>query len=146
MFNEFLFGGQKIWLFQLGKAILRSMYLDHIIAHGTYHFYLALPLNSGSQMFTKLRGTSRTQEFKCNFVFLSTNCNVWNVGACNVPFQRYITRPKIIYIAVAKEKRKKFSRLGTAHQGGQKNHNGKTHVVLFRLVFLPMTTQSTSHM
>jgi hypothetical protein len=40
-----------------------------------------------------------------------------------IPFQRYITRPKIIKIVVTKQKRNICNHLTTAYQGGQKNHN-----------------------
>ena len=56
--------------FPLGKAILRGMCIDHIIAHETHHFYLALPLKPTPTCFIKQRETSRPQEFKCKFVFL----------------------------------------------------------------------------
>jgi hypothetical protein len=42
--------------------------------------------------------------------------------------------PPKFKIIVAKRKRKKYNRLVTAHQGGQKNRNGKTIAVLFRNV------------
>ena len=80
-FNEIFLGGLYIQLFPLGQVhkayILSSMWrneswearppsmcLDHIIAHETYHFYLALPLKPTSTCFTKQCGTSRTQEFE----------------------------------------------------------------------------------
>ena len=49
---------------------LLSMHLNHIIAHETYHYHLALPLKPAPTCFTKQRGTSKTQEFECRFVFL----------------------------------------------------------------------------
>jgi hypothetical protein len=83
----------------------------------TYHYYLVLPLEPTPTCFTKQRGTSRTQEFKCIFVFWSTKCNVWNLEACNIPlerslkylkihFQWYITHPKILKIKIPKQKEK----------------------------------------
>src|ERR1700737_1766749 len=49
---------------------LPFMCLNYIITHETYQHHLALPLKRASTCFIKQRGTSRTQEFKCGFVFL----------------------------------------------------------------------------
>jgi hypothetical protein len=46
------------------EASMPSMCHDHIIAHKTYHIYLALPLKPAPTCFTKERGTSRTREFE----------------------------------------------------------------------------------
>ena len=52
-----------------------------------------------------------------------------------IPFQRYVTRPKTFNFAVAKWTINLYSCLVTANQGGQKNRNGKTTVVFFHIVF-----------
>ena len=49
---------------------LSTRCLHHIIAHETYHFYLALSLKLASTCFTKQCQTFETQEFECMFVFL----------------------------------------------------------------------------
>ena len=65
------------------------MCLDHIIVHETlYYFYLALPLKPAPTCFTKQRGTLRTQELKCIFVFLVYLLKFGNLGDCNLPLER----------------------------------------------------------
>ena len=46
------------------------MCLNPVIAHETYHYYLDLPHKLAPMCFTKQRGTSKTQEFECGFLFL----------------------------------------------------------------------------
>ena len=65
------------------------------------------------------------------------------LGVCNTPFgkgflrpfQWYITNPKTPNISVGKLKKQICSRLAPANWGGQKNHNGKTNAVFFRIIF-----------
>jgi hypothetical protein len=49
---------------------LLSICLNHIIAHETYHYCLDLPLKLAPTCFTKQRGTSKTQEFECEYFFV----------------------------------------------------------------------------
>ena len=65
------------------------MCLNHIIAHKTYHYYFDLPLKLDPTCFTKQRGTSKLKNLSANFCFCSTNCNVWNMGAYNIPLERF---------------------------------------------------------
>ena len=78
----------------------------------TYQHYVALPFKPAYICFIKQRGTSRTQEFKCRFVFWSTSCNVWHLEACNIPlerpFQRYIIRPKMFKKLLLQKKKEKY--------------------------------------
>src|ERR1700736_3778185 len=82
---------------------LPFMCLNYIIAHETYQLYLALPFKPAYMCFIKQRGTSRTQEFKCKFVFLVYQLQCLEFGGVQytvgkvlkIPFQRYITRPKM---------------------------------------------------
>ena len=121
---------------------LPFMCLNYIVAHETYQQYLALPFKPAYTCFIKQRGTSRTQEFKCRFVFWSTSCNVWHLEACNIPLERswkYLSNsilyaPKFLKTTVEKEKRKIHSRLVTVDQGGQKKRNGKSSNINYQRI------------
>jgi hypothetical protein len=77
--------------------------LNHITARETYHSCLDLPPKLAPTCFTKQHGTSKIKNLSAYFCFCSTNCNIWNLEAINIPlerswkipFQRYITRPQI---------------------------------------------------
>jgi hypothetical protein len=65
------------------------------------------------------------------------------MGACNTPLERYfqdlsngiLKAPKFLKLQLLNQKKQICSRLVTADQGGQKNRNGKTTMVLFYHVF-----------
>jgi hypothetical protein len=85
------------------------MCLNLIIAHETYHYYLDLPLKLAPTCFTKQRGTSKLNNLNADFCFCSTNCNVWNLGACNIPLENtfptlYCTPPNVLKLQLQNEK------------------------------------------
>jgi hypothetical protein len=59
----------------------------------------------------------------------------WKGTSKTLPFQRYITSPRVPKTSVGKPKKQTCSRLTTVDLDGQKNRNGKTAAVLFHIVF-----------
>ena len=111
------------WIFWgIHCTTLPTMCLDHIIAHKTYYFYLALPLKPAPTCFIKQFVTFRAQEFKCNFFVLVYQLKC--LKACNIPLERswkYLNNG-ILYaqnilqsVVVKRKKIKIFSHLATAH-------------------------------
>ena len=92
----------SIWSYKSWEASPHSMCLDHIIANDIYHFFHALPLELAPTCYIKQCGTSRTQEFECNFFsyLLTKMFGVWGLliyhwKGLKTPFQWYIAHQKL---------------------------------------------------
>ena len=65
------------------------------------------------------------------------------MGACNTPLEKYfqdlssckLKTPEFLKLHLVNQKKQIYSRLTSADQGGQKNRNGQTTMVLFYHVF-----------
>jgi hypothetical protein len=89
---------------------LLSMCLNHIIAHETYHYYLALPVKLAPTCFPKQHGTSKkTQEFDCRFLFFvppTTRFEIWGLVIYGWFPTVYYTPPLVLTLQLQKEKEK----------------------------------------
>jgi hypothetical protein len=102
----------SIWYNESWVPNLPYMYLDHIIAHETYHFFHAYPLNLLSHVSSNNVGHLELKNLSAVLLFWSTNWVYWNLGACNIPLERswkYLSSnilhaPKLSEITVTKEK------------------------------------------
>jgi hypothetical protein len=65
---------------------------------------------------------------ECIFVFWFTKWKLKNLGDFNIT-----SPPPNFKIAIGKPNKQICSRLVTADQGGQKNHNGKTTTIFFTM-------------
>ena len=74
----------------------------------------------------------------CRFIFCFYTCNFEILGACNTPLERYfqgiIKKPKFLKFQLVNPKKIAFLLL-TTNQGGQKDRNGKTTMLLFFTMF-----------